>query len=162
MTVEVNVHLFGYTSLAVLWRLWRFVTDNYLLQGEEENRENAITAALKEEDMEEIDQKDDGYIELVLRVLARMCDGQHTGLQDYLREQPDNMKSFNIVAETAQFVSLVYSNINAQNIELVMQLYETLNEFTVVSINTFGASGQSFAAVYIQPPFPENCCSVEL
>ena len=31
--------------------------------------------------MDEIDQKDDGYIELVLRVLARMCDGQHRGLQ---------------------------------------------------------------------------------
>ena len=39
-------------------------------------------AALKGEDMaDEIDQKDDGYIELVLRVLARMCDGQHMGLQ---------------------------------------------------------------------------------
>ena len=33
------------------------------------------------DDLEEIDQKDDGYIELVLRVLARMCDGQHKGLQ---------------------------------------------------------------------------------
>ena len=30
---------------------------------------------------EEFEQKDDGYIELVLRVLARMCDGQHLGLQ---------------------------------------------------------------------------------
>lgn len=54
-------------------------------------------------------------------------------LQDYLREQPDNMKSFNIVAETAQFINLVYSNINQQNIPLVTQLFETLNEFTVVS-----------------------------
>ena len=53
--------------------------------------------------------------------------------QDYLREQPDNMKSFNIVAETAGFLNLVYSNINPQNIDLVIQLYETLNEFTVVS-----------------------------
>ena len=50
--------------------------------GEEgENAENSMMAALKEDDMEEIDQKDDGYIELVLRVLARMCDGQHRGLQ---------------------------------------------------------------------------------
>jgi len=96
----------------------------------EENEANKETEAM-EEDMEEIDQKDDGYIELVLRVLARMCDGQHRGLQDYLREQPDNMKSFNIVAETAGFLNLVYSNINPQNIDLVIQLYETLNEFTV-------------------------------
>ena len=44
------------------------------------------------------------------------------------------MKSFNIVAETAQFVNLCYSNINPQNMELVIQLFETLNEFTVVSI----------------------------
>jgi len=36
---------------------------------------------MKDDDLEEIDQKDDGYIELVLRVLARMCDGQHRGLQ---------------------------------------------------------------------------------
>ena len=52
--------------------------------------------------------------------------------QNYLREQPDNIKSFNIVAETAQFVNLVYSNINFQNIDLCIQLFETLNEFTVV------------------------------
>ena len=42
------------------------------------------------------------------------------------------MKSFNIVAETAQFVNLVYSSITPQTIELVEQLFETLNEFTVV------------------------------
>ena len=42
------------------------------------------------------------------------------------------MKSFNIVAETTGFVALVYSNINRQTIELCIQLFETLNEFTVV------------------------------
>ena len=53
--------------------------------------------------------------------------------QNYLREQPDNLKSFNIVGETAQFLNLVYSNITPQNIDLANQLFETLNEFTVVS-----------------------------
>ncbi len=43
------------------------------------------------------------------------------------------MKSFNIVAETAQFVNLVYSCVCADNLDLVKQLFETLNEFTVVS-----------------------------
>ena len=53
------------------------------MQKEEKQRDkDAILTALKEEEsLEEIDQKDDGYIELVLRVLARMCDGQHQGLQ---------------------------------------------------------------------------------
>jgi len=42
-----------------------------------------VVAVPKDDNLEEIDQKDDGYIELVLRVLARMCDGQHKGLQVY-------------------------------------------------------------------------------
>ncbi|XP_074663089.1 inositol 1,4,5-trisphosphate-gated calcium channel ITPR3-like [Tubulanus polymorphus] len=83
-------------------------------------------------DFDEEDQpetKDDGYIALVLKVLARICDGQHRGLQDYLREQPDNVKSFNIVAETVQYLNAIYSNINAETIDLCIQLFATLNEF---------------------------------
>lgn len=52
--------------------------------------------------------------------------------QDYLREQPDNVKSFNIIGEVTRFLNVVYSNINGKNIELVIQLFETMNEFTAV------------------------------
>ena len=52
--------------------------------------------------------------------------------QDYLREQPDNVKSFNIVGETAQFLNVVYSSINSRTIDLVIQLFDTLNEFCSV------------------------------
>lgn len=55
-------------------------------------------------------------------------------LQDYLREQPDNVKSFNIVGEIAQFLNVVYSSINVKTIDLVIQLFSTLNEFCSVSI----------------------------
>ncbi|CAG2222632.1 unnamed protein product [Mytilus edulis] len=72
----------------------------------------------------------DGYIELVLKVMARMCDGQNHDLQDYLREQPDNVKSFNIIAEVTRFLNVVYSNINFKSIDLVIQLFNTMNEFT--------------------------------
>ncbi|XP_076470932.1 inositol 1,4,5-trisphosphate-gated calcium channel ITPR2-like isoform X2 [Babylonia areolata] len=74
--------------------------------------------------------RNDGYIELVLKVMARMCDGQNKLLQDYLREQPDNVKSFDIIAEVTRFLNVVYSNINGNNIDLVIQLFETMNEFT--------------------------------
>ena len=45
--------------------------------------EKSAAAAVKDADdgFDDISQKDDGYIKLVLRVLARMCDGQHSGLQ---------------------------------------------------------------------------------
>ncbi|BFZ12930.1 hypothetical protein BsWGS_15969 [Bradybaena similaris] len=76
-----------------------------------------------------LEYKDEGYIELVLKLLARVCDGQHCGLQNYLREQPDNVKSFNIVGETAQFLNVVYTTINSTTIDLVIQLFSTLNEF---------------------------------
>jgi inositol 1,4,5-triphosphate receptor type 1 len=88
---------------------------------------------LDEEEKEDPDwleyYKDEGYIELVLKVLAQMCDGQFTGLQEYLRDQPDNIKSFNLVAETTSFLNMVYSNINQRTIDLVIQLFCTLNEF---------------------------------
>ena len=54
--------------------------------------------------------------------------------QDYLREQPDNVKSFNIIAEVTRFLNVVYSNITAKSIELVIQLFDTMNEFTAVNI----------------------------
>ena len=50
-------------------------------------------------------------------------------IQDYLRDQPDNIKSFNIVAETTAFLNMVYSNINIKTIDLVIQIFLALNEF---------------------------------
>ncbi|XP_060578903.1 inositol 1,4,5-trisphosphate receptor type 2-like isoform X2 [Ruditapes philippinarum] len=81
-------------------------------------------------DMPELEFKDDGYIELVLRILGLMCDNQHFGLQNYLREQPDNIKSVNLVAETTKFLNILYSNINANSVALITQVFETLVEFT--------------------------------
>ena len=46
-----------------------------------------------------------------------------------MRDQPDNIKSFNIVAETTAFLDLVYSSINSKTIDLVIQLFNTLNEY---------------------------------
>ena len=42
------------------------------------------------EQMEEsmdLEYRDDGYLQLVLKILGLMCDGQNATLQDYLREQ---------------------------------------------------------------------------
>ncbi|XP_076454279.1 inositol 1,4,5-trisphosphate-gated calcium channel ITPR3-like isoform X3 [Babylonia areolata] len=78
---------------------------------------------------DDLDFKDDGYIELVLRVLGLMCDNQHRGLQDYLREQPDNIKSVNLVAETTRFLNILYGNVNDKTAPLIIQLFDTLVEF---------------------------------
>jgi hypothetical protein len=72
----------------------------------------------------------------LLKVLARLCDGQFQQLQDYLREQPDNIKSFNLIAETVQYMSQVYANINPNSINLIIQLLDSLNECVSVSISS--------------------------
>jgi hypothetical protein len=40
-----------------------------------------VDLALDEGVRDMLEYKDDGYIELVLKLLARICDGQHVGLQ---------------------------------------------------------------------------------
>jgi inositol 1,4,5-triphosphate receptor type 1 len=57
-------------------------------------------------------------------------------LQDYLREQPDNIKSVNLVAETTRFLNILYSNVDNKTVPLVVQLFDTLVEFTSVSRKT--------------------------
>ena len=54
-------------------------------------------------------------------------------LQDYLREQPDNIKSVNLVAETTRFLNILYGNVNNKSAPLIIQLFDTLVEFTSVS-----------------------------
>ena len=53
--------------------------------------------------------------------------------QNYLREQPDNIKSVNLVGETTKFLNILYGNINLNSIALITQVFETLVEFTSVS-----------------------------
>ena len=53
-------------------------------------------------------------------------------LQDYLREQPDNIKSVNLIAETAQFLNLIYGSVNNKNVILITELFNTLVEFMSV------------------------------
>ena len=52
--------------------------------------------------------------------------------QNYLREQPDNIKSVNLIAETSSFLGLIYSAINPQTVSLVTELFNTLIEFSSV------------------------------
>ncbi|CAD5113406.1 DgyrCDS2578 [Dimorphilus gyrociliatus] len=97
-----------------------------------EMTDEELEAMVKESlgDVGDMEYKDDGYINLVLKLLGLMCDGQNTTLQDYLREQPDNIKSVNLISETARFLSLLYSSIDSHSIGLVTELLGTLVEFT--------------------------------
>ena len=55
------------------------------------------------------DLRDSGEIDLVVEMLGLLCDGQNGRTQDYLREQRDNIKSVNLVAECAKYLDLLYA-----------------------------------------------------
>ena len=72
---------------------------------------------------------------MALRVLGLMCDGQYRPLQNYLREQPDNIKTINLVSETCTFLSSFYVNITEDNMVLIKSVLQTLIEMSVVSLS---------------------------
>ena len=75
--------------------------------------------------------EDAHHIKLALQVLGLMCDGQFRVMQNYLREQKDNIVSVNVVGEVALFIQHFYQDINAQTMELVHLILQTLIEMCV-------------------------------
>lgn len=78
--------------------------------------------------------QDTRSIILLLQVLASFCDGQHEGMQNYMRRQLDNVRSFNIVSDTCHFFATIYTHLNESNLDLALQLCSTLNEMSAVSL----------------------------
>ena len=78
--------------------------------------------------------KDICHVEMALRVLGSMCDGQYRHMQNYLREQPDNIKIINLVSETCIFLSSFYVDVTKDNIVLITLVLQTMIEMSVVSI----------------------------
>ncbi len=52
-------------------------------------------------------------------------------MQNYLREQKDNIVTINVVGEVALFLQHFYSDINAETMELVHLILQTLIEMCV-------------------------------
>lgn len=48
---------------------------------QEEKAAEEMIATMNEGVVDMLEYKDDGYIELIFKLLARICDGQHFGLQ---------------------------------------------------------------------------------
>lgn len=91
----------------------------------EKSAENSKTNTLK--------FRDTSYIELALRFLGLLCDGQNRVIQNYFREQPDNIKTINLVSESCTFLQSFYVEVTKDNIDLITEILLTLIEMCVVS-----------------------------
>ena len=74
---------------------------------------------------------DSSRVKLALQVLGLMCDGQYWVMQNYLREQRDNIHTVNLVGEVALFIQHFYHDINEETVELVHLILQTLIEMCV-------------------------------
>ena len=91
--------------------------------------------------------RDTSHIELALRVLGLMCDGQYRPIQNYLREQPDNIKTINLLSEICVFLQSFYVDASKDNIALINQIIQTLTEMSVVSDYSFSCIATCLSCV---------------
>ena len=66
-----------------------------------------------------------------MKVLGLMCDGQHREMQNYLRDQRQTVHTINMVAEVADFLQYFYHDLNAEIVDLVYLMLQTLIEMCV-------------------------------
>jgi hypothetical protein len=79
-------------------------------------------------------------MEIILRFLQLLCENHNPDLQNYLRVQPNNKTSYNLVCETLQFLDCICGSttgglgllglwINENNVHLINQALESLTEY---------------------------------
>jgi hypothetical protein len=84
--------------------------------------------------------EDIAIMEIILRFLQLLCENHNSDLQNYLRVQPNNKTSYNLVCETLQFLDVICGSttgglgllglwINENNVHLINQTLESLTEY---------------------------------
>jgi hypothetical protein len=84
--------------------------------------------------------EDIANMEIILRFLQLLCENHNHDLQNYLRIQPNNKTSYNLVCETLQFLDCICGSttgglgllglwINESNVHLINQALESLTEY---------------------------------
>ena len=56
-----------------------------------------------------------------------------TDTKEYLRCQPDNLHSIDMIAKVTELLNGVYTHVNLYSIDLCTQLFDTLHEMCEVS-----------------------------
>jgi inositol 1,4,5-triphosphate receptor type 1 len=99
--------------------------------GKEEHTDLDPHAGVPPETMKVLKFQDSAHIKLALQVLGLMCDGQFRLMQNYLREQRDNILTINLVGEVALFAQHFYTDVNQETMDLVHLILQTIIETCV-------------------------------
>ena len=69
-----------------------------------------------------VEFEDKANLELVLKMLQFICDGHNSTLQNYLREQPDNIMSIDLVSLAVELMHCMSESIDDHTIHLLVQV----------------------------------------
>ncbi len=89
----------------------------------------SIAEVAIEQQTEQTQLKDSGYIKQILRFLQLLCEGHNLELQSLLRLQPNSAKSVDLISETAGCLEALEGGIDKNNIDIAIQLFVTLTEY---------------------------------
>ncbi|KAI8801199.1 hypothetical protein BJ742DRAFT_838177 [Cladochytrium replicatum] len=94
----------------------------------------------------------------VMRLIQLIVEGHNIGLQDYVRNQPDNLKSFNLVKDCVEYLQTVVPILNSENITLIIQVFDTLVDLSQgCSANQLDIFG--FKIIYPVNSILRNACT---
>ena len=76
---------------------------------------------------------DFSHIELILKVLGFMCDGQYKDMQNFLRSQNEQIQSVDLVGEVTSFLQTFHQSqfIDRSTLKLLHRMLQTLIEMSV-------------------------------
>ncbi|KAJ3127785.1 hypothetical protein HK098_005784 [Nowakowskiella sp. JEL0407] len=79
----------------------------------------------------------------VMRLIQLLVEGHVFSLQNYVRNQPDNLKSFDLVKDVVEYLQAIVPIINEYNVALIVQVFDTLIDLsqgcTPNQVNIFNA-----------------------
>ena len=61
-----------------------------------------------------------------MRMLQFVCQGYNMTLKAYIHSQPYNIRSIDLLRETADYLGVVIEEINGESISLIIQVINTL------------------------------------
>ena len=68
-------------------------------------------------------------MDLVLRFMQLLCEGHNLELQDYLRRQPESIRSVDMISATAAYIDALTPNINPFNVHIATLAMDAIAEF---------------------------------
>lgn len=96
---------------------------------------------------------EESHVDLVLRFMQLLCEGHNLQLQDFLRRQPESIRSVDMISATAAYIDAITPNVNPLNVRIATLAMDAIAEFVQ---NPCRANQRVNAPTHCPPPPGRN------